>query len=373
MGNIKTYELMFGKEEKSRNNISRTRVIKTLSGEAPDRIPIYDNFWPETENLYRERLNLSQAILLEDYFGIDVIILAPDESPFLSKARTVQDNGYEKIIIDGWGRKRRIVEGGYFGETLESPVKSHADLDNLVFEPANDIRRFQDKFLNAEFLNERFACFAKTGGPFIRTSFLREEEQWLIDMVSDPVFASELANRVTDFQIEVGLEALRRAACHDCGIWIFDDMGSNQGPVFSPETFREIFMPLYVRMVKRFKGAGARFVILHSDGNIIPFLEMLIEAGIDGINPVEPKAGMDLTELKKRFGSKLSFIGGMCNSFVLPSGKKSLVREKVAKIVNAGREGRVIIGAHSIGPDIPLENYRYYRELIQKTGMVVKL
>jgi uroporphyrinogen decarboxylase len=136
--------------------------------------------------------------------------------------------------------------------------------------------------------------------------------------------------------------------------------------MFSPKTFEEIFLPVYKRMVSSLKKAGAKKVILHCDGNIVSFLDMVIEAGIDGINPVEPKAGMHILELKKKYGDKLSYIGGVDNAFVLPSGDKGKIERHILPILEAGREGGIVIGTHSIGPDISVETYDFYRSLVRK-------
>ena len=98
-------------------NYSKKRVLNVLNYEIPDRLPVHDNFWPEIEEIYRERLNLKPDILLEDYFDLDVMILGPDESPFLSKIKIIKDDDDETIQIDGWGRKVRTVKNGYFLET----------------------------------------------------------------------------------------------------------------------------------------------------------------------------------------------------------------------------------------------------------------
>jgi len=121
-------------------------------------------------------------------------------------------------------------------------------------------------------------------------------------------------------------------------------------------------------MVSSFKKAGAKRVILHSDGNILPFLDMLIEAGIDGINPVEYKAGMDILKLKKKYGKRFSYLGGVDNAVILPRGDKKEIKNHVRPILEAGREGGIAIGTHSIGPDISVETYDYYRYLVQKYG-----
>jgi uroporphyrinogen decarboxylase len=119
-------------------------------------------------------------------------------------------------------------------------------------------------------------------------------------------------------------------------------------------------------MVRAFKGAGARRVILHSDGNIGPLLDMLLDAGIDGINPVEPRASMDLVKLKKKYDRRLAFIGGMCNARVLPGGTRREIVRKTREILEAGQSGGVVIGTHSIGDDIPVANYDLYHETARR-------
>ncbi|MDA0748940.1 MAG: hypothetical protein O2954_20670 [bacterium] len=140
-------------------------------------------------------------------------------------------------------------------------------------------------------------------------------------------------------------------------------------PMFSPAVFERIFLPGYRRMVSAFKRAGARKVIVHSDGNLGPLLDMLLDVRVDGINPVEPKAGMDLVRLKKKYGNRLALIGGMCNVHVLPCGTREEIRDAAMQILDVGREGGVVIGTHSIGPDVPVENYDWYHETVLAESM----
>ena len=189
-----------------------------------------------------------------------------------------------------------------------------------------------------------------------------------MDLAGDVGFAKELAKKVGEHRIGIGLESLKRGNLYNTGIWIFDDMGANTGPLFSPETFERVYFPVYKKMVFSFKKAGAKKVILHSDGNILPFLDMLIEAGINGINPVEYKAGMNILKLKKKYGKKLSYIGGVDNAVILPRGNKKEIKNHVCPILEAGRGGGIIIGTHSIGPDISVETYDYYHDLIRRYG-----
>jgi uroporphyrinogen decarboxylase len=99
------------------------------------------------------------------------------------------------------------------------------------------------------------------------------------------------------------------------GIWIYDDIGANAGPMVSPRTYERVFQPIMAEMVAAYQRAGADFVVFHVDGNLLPLLPMLIDAGIDGIQPCEPKAGMDAVAIRARYGNKLATLGCLDNAF----------------------------------------------------------
>ena len=102
-------------------------------------------------------------------------------------------------------------------------------------------------------------------------------------------------------------------------------------------------------------------VHMHSDGDIRLVLDMLIDAGIEGINPLERRANMDIVKIHELY-PKLILIGGMCNTKTLLRGTKEDVEAEAKAIIDIGRDGGIIIGSHSIGPEIPLENFVAYHE-----------
>jgi len=260
------------------------------------------------------------------------------------------------------------VHGAFFSRELDVAVRHPHDLDRLEFEPASLPQRYTSFVRHVRAWSAQHCVFGKIGGPFLRTTFLRGELAFLMDIAADPDFARALADRVADHLIAIGLESLRRGQLHDTGLWIYDDMGNNRQPMMSPAAFARVVLPAYRRMVAAFRQAGAAHVVLHSDGNVLPLLDMLVEAGIDGLNPLEPRAGFHLPTLQRRYGRRLTLIGGMCNSQVLPQGPVARIEAQARQIVAAGRDGGVIIGAHSIGPDIPVRHYEAYRELVAREG-----
>jgi uroporphyrinogen decarboxylase len=348
---------------------SKNRIMRSLQFEKPDRVGRHDEFWPEFRDKAVRELGLDSDASLEDYFGIDVHIAVPDETPFPSLASVVSDDGEYMVERNGYGSLVRRKKNGKFFEFLEPALASPTDWDRLVFEPASLDTRFEAWQEDVRAAKAKRLCvFGKIGGPYIRTGFVRGEAEWLMDIAGDPGFACEAASRYSLHLLDIGREELRRGRLYDTGIWIFDDMGSNRGPIMSPRSFEKIFYPAYRNLIQGLKHEGAAKVGLHSDGDIRPLLDMLIDAGIDLINPVEPKAGMSIPKLMRQYGQKLAYVGGMCNSHVLPSGDREAIHQQVAEILEVAKDGGVVIGAHSIGPDITVEAYKYYHEAVLAEG-----
>jgi uroporphyrinogen decarboxylase len=345
---------------------SRERVLAACQFRRPDRIPRFDSFWEFTD-AWRQRLGPQEGLA-------DLTIWVPDEGTFPMRAGVVKEEGGYVYSRNSWGQYIRTRPGAEFCETLESPLGPGVDIDKVQFDPPGLDRRFlqrQKTLADAQALLERTKkkqlVFGKTGGPYLRSAFVRGEEQFLMDIAGDEPLAKAIADKLADHLIGIGVEELRRWNLYESGIWIFDDMAYNSGPMFGPASFERVFLDAYRKMVRAYKAAGARYVFLHSDGNITPLLEMLVDAGIDGINPLEPRAGMDIVEIRRKF-PKLILAGGMDNSDALINGPVDRIQAQARQIIDLGRDGGVIIGAHSIGPDVPLENFAAYHEMCLTVG-----
>ncbi len=345
-------------------------VKKALSFQAPDRLPVFINaFWDEFTAIWRQRDNSRTDIEIEDYFGNGLCVPVAREEFFPSRMGEIERKGDDVFSDDGWGRIIRTKKGTTFYEVAERLLKTPKDLEAIEFEPADLSLRYND-FLKevTEQRRKGRAVFIKIGGPFIRSTFFRGETDFLMDLLQDESFAIAIVEKVADHLLQVGLESLRRADAYEFGVWIFDDMCNISAPMFSPKTFERIFLPVYKRLVSALKAAGARWVILHCDGNLSPLLDLLIEAGIDGINPVEPAAGLNIPELMDKYHGRLSFIGGLCNTKILPGNNPDRIRQHVEETIEAGKNGGLVLGTHSIGPDVSLENFELLRQIITTKG-----
>lgn len=329
---------------------SHERVLSAFEFRRPDRVPRFDDFWDAPAAL-AERFGPLRELS-------DICIWVPDEGPFLTRAGVIERTDVHVIRVDSYGRTLRQKTGVYFSEVLEVPIPGGADTDTIEFDPPDLPARFERTPEDMAADKARYCVFGKTGGPFLRTSWLRGETQFLMDIAADPPLARALADKTVDHLIGVARAEIERWGLQDTGVWIFDDIAMNGGPVFSPASFEKVFLPVYRRMVREYKAAGARYVVFHSDGNILPVLDMLVDAGIDGINPIERRAGMDPAKLRARY-PRLVLTGGICNTDVLLNGPPERIERHTRELIELGRDGGVVVGV-DVSPEVPVEHFAAY-------------
>jgi uroporphyrinogen decarboxylase len=346
---------------------SKQRVAAAIRFEKPDRVPrFWQDFWPEFQEEWRRARPEAD---IHDYFGDDVHLVQPDETPWPTRARVVRQSKSEVIVRSGWGELKRTVAQDHYGqqvmgETLEVAFPQRVDPDTMQFDDPLLDQRYEKAGAQARTWREERFVLTKTGGPYLRAAFLRGEQDFWFDIADDPQWAKAFVERVVDHLIAVGVESIRRFGLQDSGIGIYDDVASNAGPMMGPASYERIFLPSLRRMVAAYRAAGASTILHHSDGNVMPLLEMWIDAGIDAINPVEPRAGMDAVTILEKFGGTLVCMGGLDNSIILPRGEPAEVRDHVLRLLRAGEAGGLVIGPHSIGPDVSIETMDYVLELL---------
>ena len=344
---------------------SKERVMTALDFHPADRVPRFDEFWLEFVQMWGEEKNLGPEAHISEYYDIDIYIAVGREGFFPTQSEVLEDTDEYRLERNDWGEiVRTKKEAGWFYQQLETLVQDKSDFQELTPDPPDLPLRYEELDPRIAELKRKYCVFAKTGGSFIRTQFLRGQEQLLCDMASDPQFAAEMFMFTSKHLTQIGLEELRRWDLYDTGIWIFDDMAAVKAPLFSPKMAEELLAPAWKYMIDAYKEAGARKVILHSDGNILPLLDLFVDIGFDGINPAEPRAGLDVVKLRAQYGERLAMVGGLDNAGILPRGNRNEIREHVRHCLAIAAEGGFVIGTHTIGPDISVATYDYLTELI---------
>ncbi|NSW91005.1 MAG: hypothetical protein HPY74_10120 [Firmicutes bacterium] len=350
---------------------SKERVMAAVNFQKPDRMPLWNTYYfPEFTINWKKYMGFNDDINPADYYGYDVCICIGDESYFPSRYEVICEDDNYIICNDSWGRTVKSGKNAYFSQTLDTILKNPGDLDKLEFEPADSEIRWRGFAEQVE--RERIAgkcIYAKIGGIYIRSHTLRREEDLLADMVLDEGFCNALFDRVSEHFTSMALETLKRANAWNTGLWVYDDMASTYNTMFSPALFEKYFLPRYAKIIDTCRKAGCKHFYFHSDGNIGPIIDLLLEAGFEGFNPLEPRSGLGLVKLREKYGKKIVFFGGVCNTEILPCGNKEEIKAHVMPLLEMGREGGVILGTHTIAKDVTPEAYEYYMSLVKQFGV----
>jgi len=351
------------------------RVLKAVRYERPDRLPTYDWFWPEfMGNWHREK---GRQLDIYDHYRLDVRNVGADISPNPASFKILEKTDQHVVFRNGWGMLCRKVHDAAMLEFLEFPVQNEKDFSHYAFFDPAASRRYNETFVDdlsldtvppfteqAERYGETFCLLGAVLDPYESLWRLRGVEQILIDMIDNPRGFKMMISEVTEFMIQIGLEQIR--AGHLPAIIILGDVAFKNGPFFSPQMYRDMIFPHLRKMVSCFKAEGT-LVFYHTDGNCSALIDMFIEAGIDVLNPIEVAAGMDLTDLKRKYGKQLAYMGGFDKRRLFD---KQDIEDEVKSKVNAFPTGGLIASIdHSVGPDIPVENYEYYLELIKEINI----
>ena len=181
-------------------------------------------------------------------------------------------------------------------------------------------------------------------------------------MISDAGAVHEFLDKMVDAALGQ-LEQLEQAVGKYCDtLLIADDMGDSRGISIGPDLWREIYKPHYKRLFKGWHERTDMKVIMHNCGAIGDILEDLIECGVDIINPVQlSAAGMDPESLKRRFGGRIIFYGGVYDSILLAGAKtEAEVYEKVKKNIEilSADGGYLFAGVHNLPADMPESHIR---------------
>ncbi|MBP1777148.1 MAG: putative methyltransferase [candidate division NC10 bacterium] len=189
---------------------------------------------------------------------------------------------------------------------------------------------------------------------------LRGFENFYTDLVAEPEFAEALMQGVADYQIALYEHILAEVGPYVDVVMVAEDLGSQDGPLISPHTYRGMIKPVQKRIWHFIKSRTNARLFLHSCGSVRRYIPDLIELGVDILNPVQVAAAeMDPAELKREFGKDLTFWGGGCDTQrVLTFGTRDDVEREVRlRIRELGPGGGFVFNQiHNIQPGVPAEN-----------------
>ena len=268
---------------------------------------------------------------------------------------------------DDFGATLRRPPGGLYYDWQEFPLPepSIEALDRMPWPDPADPARYRglrERVMKLRSSTDR-ALFgmAPCGHDLLNQLFrVRGMEAGLIDCIANQEFAEAFLERLTLTIISAQERFLAEVGDLIDVHFAADDLGGQTGPLIAPATWRALVRPRQARIMAAIRAGTTARIVYHSCGAISELLPNLIDIGVDAINPVQvAAAGMDTRELKKRFGARLSFWGGGCDTQrVLPRGTPAEVRAEVERRIAdlAPGGGFVFTPVHNIQPGVPAAN-----------------
>jgi len=358
---------------------SRERVLATLTGRQPDRPPrdlgstTTTGIHPNAYQTLKRHLGLTasasysflsaraQLARVEapviDRFGIDFLPLIPESAaqpPVLDERRA---------YMDRWGVERRLPEaGGHYYVTRPPLARAERITDVAAYawpEPITDFSALAAQARQLRCTAGQALVLNPEAGFLHQAQFLRGFDLWLMDLATDRALAEAVMDRALEVWL-IETEAMLRAIGDAADIVLYaDDIAFQNQTMFSPNTYRTLIKPRQRRVFDLLKGSGLK-VLYHSCGNVWPFIDDLVEMGMDALNPVQVSAtNMGRTaELKRRWGDRLTFWGGIDTQHVLPAGTPDEVRAEVWRRLDdlAAGGGYVLAAVHDIQAEVPPAN-----------------
>lgn len=324
------------------NHVERVQVA--LSRGRPDRVPAGE-FELEpglvTVLLGREGpVGFAAEVAAREFLGMDLLAVTP-RAP-------LKEEGND-CFRDVWGRRLRR-QGGF--TTVQAPaIPAIKEAASYRLPDANAF----DLLLLRRWREETdFFVFAFVDGPFQGTGKLFDFTDFLLAVAGREGAISDLAAAVVDFNVELARLCVQ-AGAH--ALIIGDDIAYERGTYIRPALWREIFLPLLRRQVEAIKAMGVP-VLYHSDGNLQAILPDLAALPLDGIQCLEPAAGMDIGTIKKEYGGRLCLMGNF-DLNLLASGTPETITAAVEQLLLAAAPGGGYIFSTSSGilsADLPPQN-----------------
>ena len=347
-------------------------------------MPVSDAFWEDTLSRWRTE-GLPDGIDPADHFDFDIAPLSIDASPrypaeLLEKSDThcTMRDRFGYVVTKALGKSRTVEFHSYPAPTR---VAWAAVRDRFTLEDDGPARvdtvpfpfRLEPEPTWEEAL-ERYQRLCRTNryilanayGPYEATWRLHGYERSLFDLMDDPDLMAEIGRTYTGFLMDVIDRCLQRGIVPD-GFFMVEDLGSTRGMLYSPETWRELYKPLLHQLGSFLEAKGLQFW-MHCCGNAEAIFADLVECGVQVIQPLEAKSGLDVRLLRERYGADLTFYGNIDVVAMADSDESAEIeiREKLSAFDRSG--GYIYHSDHSVPPEVSFQRYSHVINCVRKYG-----
>ncbi|MBN2046871.1 MAG: hypothetical protein JW750_03410 [Anaerolineaceae bacterium] len=348
---------------------SHERFKRMYEHRDADRVPIIDSPWEATIERW-ESEGMPKGMSYEEYFDLDrVRTIFPDNSPQYPR-QVLEETDEAVTYTSEWGAtlrqwKHAASTPEFLDFTIKDPDSWRAAKERMT--PSRD--RVNWKYLKQHYKSWRDDGCWIIGSPWfgfdITHSWAVGTERVLIALAEDPEWLMDMFEHELTMSLTL-LDMVWDEGYHFDEIMWYDDMGYKQNQFFSLRMYRKYLKPFHQRAIEWAHQKGIK-AHLHSCGDIRPFVPELVGIGLDALNPLEVKAGMDPVALKKQFGDDLVLHGGI-NAVLWDQPEK--IKAEMETVVPVLKEngGYIFSSDHSVPSSVSLEDFRHIIELAKQLG-----
>ncbi len=340
------------------------RVQRTFSGQRTDRAPVFENFWAETVRRWTSEGHLQPGEHLSDHFDLDLERCAPlsfsaglPEQVVEETEDTVLRRNGNGALLRTFKRKNGGVEhvdyaardARLFDEMIAPRLAPRPELiDRAAYREARRHAQSRQRFFNLVL-----------PGPFSTAEGVMGIEHLLIAMCEEPDWARNMLMAYARLAVALCEELFAVEGPPD-GFYMTEDMGLKGRPFFSPAMYESLVQSAHQAVVTYAHSLRKPF-ILHSCGCVLPLVPHIIKTGVDCLQPLEVRAGMDPVTVAALHGERLCLMGGN-NVSVVATNDRALIAAEMERVLPAlTARGRYIFQSdHSIPDDVDYDTYRYF-------------
>ena len=354
---------------------NRERVNRALERRDHDRIPRNEHVWRETMERWKgEGLSSDEefaTLLRDDLAGLcwSWPVPFPGRHIVLDETPETRDvRGAMGKIERHWKNKSGTPEHIEFDcdtrqkwEEVYKPALMAAgiDIDPADAKAKHSVASRAEKWCYFAGI-EPFEAMRQLVGDVILLTAMAEDPDWVLDM----------SRTYTDLILR-DYDAIWSAGVEPDGVWVFGDLGYNHGPFFSPRMYEHLLQPDH-RRIGHWAHERRKKYIYHTDGDVRSLIPGLLGAGIDCLQPMEAKAGLDIRNLAPQYGDRLTFFGNIDMTVALTNDLEHVEHEVLSKLeAGMANKGYIFHSDHSVPPQVSWPTYRYMLELVDRHGNYV--
>jgi uroporphyrinogen decarboxylase len=362
------------------------RILAALEHREADRVPVGEFFWTNFIRRCKREMGVGDGFDPYRHWDLDMIVINPNMDPHIRGIEVLEDSAERKVVRTGFGAtiERRATYPMPIYREFET--QTYEQMEAFRFDDPADGRRYVarlDDQINAvgDELNlgypswvdrvnayaDDFCVFGSVCEPHEMIWRIMGTENVLIKMAEEPGKVARFIERLGDFLVGIAKAQIAAAKGKLTGLYIWGDIAYVNGMFFSPDYWRSVYKPQLARICDVIHAAGLK-TIYHGCGNASAVYEDMIEAGVDAYNPLEAKAGLDVVELKRRFGNRWAFNGNIDVRVLATNDREQIRREVLSKLNAADGGGYILQSDHSIPDDVAPASYDYAIQLVREYG-----